>query len=287
MEVVDGQQRLRTLLAFIEPDALRNYKESIDAFEVLKIHNDEIAGKSFSRLTDVIKHSLLSYELSTHVLPATTGDDLVFRIFARLNSTGLSLNHQEIRNSEFHGVFKTLVYDLSFGSYDYWRKWNLFSGDDIARMNEAEAVSEYLLAMCFGIEAKNQKKIKSYYKQFDDELENIEILKKRFQGTMSEIDRKIGDLIGTSSFRRAALFYSLYAAIYDHMYGLKSKLEDTRPRTLPNDLKDRLNETSEKIKKKELPDNVQDAMDRATGDKARRDIRHKFILEALNLEPSK
>ena len=143
MEVVDGQQRLRTLLAYIDAKCIEDFEEAHDTVTILKTHNTEFADKPFSRLPDEVKELLLNYELSTHLFPNTTGDELVFRLFARLNSTGLSLNEQEIRNAEFHGAFKTLVYDLSFENLDIWRKWRIFSNEDISRMHEAEAVSEF------------------------------------------------------------------------------------------------------------------------------------------------
>ena len=287
MEVVDGQQRLRTLLAFIDPDVLNDYDERFDRFTVRRIHNPDIAEKPFSRLNDDIKQQLLAYEISTHVLPATTSDGFVFRIFARLNSTGLSLRPQEIRNAQFHGYFKTLVYDLSFQSLDYWRKWRIFSNEQISRMDEAEAVSEYMMAMIRGIEAKSQAKITTFYKSYDDELPGIDILRKRFENTTLGIDHHLGVVLPASAFRRPALFYSLYAAIYDHLYGLKFPLENTKPKPLPNGLADGLRNASNRIRTKDLPDEVQDAMEKATADKARRDVRHEFILEALHLDSAR
>ena len=284
MEVVDGQQRLRTLLAFIDPDCLRDYDEETDHFTVRAIHNREVAGKPFSKLPTESKQALLSYELSTHVFPSTTGDELVFRIFARLNSTGLSLNKQEIRNSEFHGAFKTLVYELSFQYLDYWRRWRVFSNDAIARMLEAEAVSEYLLAMINGVEGKSQAKITKFYRDHEEDLVEAEVLRRRFEVCMAAIDERVGAALPTSAFRRPALFYSLFAAIYDHIYRLKSSLDRTRPKTLPTGLQRALRIASARIKTKDLPENVQDAMDKATTDKARRDVRHRFIMKALGLE---
>lgn len=284
MEVVDGQQRLRTLIAFIDPDTLDDYDETIDSFTVRRIHNREIAEKPFSKLTDDIKQTLLGHELSTHVLPATTGDELVFRIFARLNSTGLALKPQEVRNSEFHGEFKTLVYDLSFQSLDYWRSWKIFSNADISRMDEAEAVSEYLMAMINGVQAKRQRRIDDFYKSREEVLPGLDVLRKRFELTMVAIDSHLAVALPGSAFQRPALFYSLYVAIYDHMYGLKSTLKKVKPKTLPNDLEEKLRKTSARIKTKKLPKMVQDAMDKATADKARRDRRHAFILKALDLE---
>lgn len=286
MEVVDGQQRLRTLLSFIDPSCLPDFDENADTFTVRKVHNADIAGRPFSKLAPEIRRILLGYELSTHIFPASTGDELVFRIFARLNSTGLSLNPQEIRNSEFHGAFKTLVYDLSFQNLDNWRKWRIFSNDSISRMDEAEAVSEYLLVMVRGITAKSQKKITDYYRNHENEFAPSDVVRHRFDSMVSAIDDSLGEMLPGSAFQRPALFFSLFAAVYDHMYGLGSPLKRGRPISLPKGIGATFQRASMRIGAKELPEKVQDAMDKATGDKARRDRRHKFLMGALGLEPA-
>ncbi len=283
MEVVDGQQRLRTLLSFIDPDCLPDLQEK-DHFVVRRTHNPDIAGKSFARLPADIKQALLGYELSTHIFPATTGDELVFRIFARLNSTGLSLNEQEVRNSEFHGAFKSLVYELSFENLDNWRRWKVFSNDAISRMEEAEAVSEYILAMTRGITAKNQAKITDFYRIHEEEYAASDVVRQRFEATIASIDQHLGEQLPGSAFQRPALFYSLYAAVYDHMYGIASPFKRAKPNSLPRTIARSFGRASVRIRSKDLPENVQDAMDKATGDKARRDQRHKFLMRALNLE---
>lgn len=286
MEVVDGQQRLRTLLAYIDPSCLTDFRENHDTVTLKRMHNAEFANKPFSRLPDDAKHRLLSYEMSTHIFPPTTGDDLVFRIFARLNSTGLSLKPQEVRNSEFHGAFKTLVYDLSFEHLDYWKKWKVFTNDAISRMDEAEGVSEYLLAMLHGISAKDQRNIRKYYRQFEDDLPNSNRLRSRFNRTIRAIDQAVGQLLANSAFRRPTLFYSLFSAVYDHMYGLGSNLEPMNPIPLPGNVATSFENVSRQIRTKDLPEHVQDAIDKATGDKTRRDQRQKFIMEALGLDPA-
>ena len=284
LEVVDGQQRLRTLLSFIDPSSIANL-DPRDTFTVRRTHNSSIAGKPFQKLPVDVKQQLLGYELSTHVFPATTGDEQVFRIFARLNSTGLSLNEQEVRNSEFHGALKTLVYELSFEHLDSWRQWKVFSNDAISRMEEAEAVSEYILAMRDGIVGKSQPKITNAYKLNEDDFPHAEIVRQRFEATINAIDQSLGSLLAGSAFQRPALFFSLFAAIYDHMYGLASPFRRARARALPAGVGASFLRASERIRSKNLPEKVQDAMDKATGDKARRDQRHKFILGALKLEP--
>src|SRR4051812_735430 len=59
-EVVDGQQRLRTILNYLK-----------DGFQISKKHNDEFGGLYFSQLDQVdpdIQSNILNYELSVDLL---------------------------------------------------------------------------------------------------------------------------------------------------------------------------------------------------------------------------
>ena len=283
MEVVDGQQRLRTLLAFVDPSCLADFDEKRDRFTVRKIHNRDIADKPFSKLAAEFKQQILTYELSTHIFPATTGDDVIYRLFARLNSTGLPLTPQEIRNAQYHGAFKTLAYELSFRFVGTWRAWKLFSLDAIARMEEVEAVSDYLVAMLDGIVQKSQARITSHYKKYEEDLPNGELLGKRFEAVMSAISESIGEELPNTAFRRPAIFYSLFASVYDHMYGLASALTNRRPAALPPSFADAVERVSGRIRSGDLSEEVKDAMDKATSDKLRREIRHRFLMKDLGL----
>lgn len=153
-------------------------------------------------------------------------------------------------------------------------------------MDEAEAVSEYILAFITGITAKNQRKIDGFYKDNEDEFPSSDVVRQRFEATVNAIDQALGELLPGSAFQRPALFYSLFVAIYHHMYGLRSPLRKKRPLSLPSRIGTAFQRASNQIRSKELPDNVQDAMDKATGDKARRDERHKYLMRMLKLEPA-
>jgi hypothetical protein len=286
MEVVDGQQRLRTLLSYLEPESLPDFDPEHDKFVVRRMHNTAIDGRPFSRLPADVKHQILGYELSTHVFPATTGDDQVFRIFARLNSTGLRLKPQEIRNAEFHGAFKSLVYDLSFRHLNLWRKWSIFDDDAISRMDEAEAVSEYIIIMLLGITGKTQQAIRQIYKKYDEKFPQAAVVAKRLERVLGAIDEAVGDLIAASAFQRPVLFFSLFAAVYDHIYGLKSQLQPTRGKDLPGEVRSSFVRANKKIRAKELPEKVQDAIDKATTDRGRRDVRHRYLERALAIGSS-
>jgi hypothetical protein len=90
--------------------------------------------------------------------------------------------------------------------------------------------------------------------------------------------------MANSAFRRPALFYSLFVALYDHMYGLKSPCTAVKPKqSLPSKVAALFDKTSESIKAKTLDAVVQDAMDKATANKAKRDVRHRYLMKALGL----
>src|SRR5437867_2312048 len=68
-EVVDGQQRLRTVISFIDAALLHDFDALKDAFTVDAIHNEDpdIAGKRFRDLSPAIRQRLLDYDFSVQV----------------------------------------------------------------------------------------------------------------------------------------------------------------------------------------------------------------------------
>jgi uncharacterized protein DUF262 len=287
MEVVDGQQRLRALLSFIEPGCLPDYVPEKESFTVRPSHNDVVAGKRFGELGKEIRSAILAYEISTHVFPPNTGDEVVLAIFSRINSTGADLNRQELRNAQFYGEFKTLAYRLAFQNLPYWRKWQLFSDEQIARMDEVEAISDFMLAMMRGVEGKSQPRLDRAYKEFDDEIVASTQLTDKLQKVLDEIDRVFGASLSKTAFRRPVLFYSLFTACYDHMYGMAVKYSKPRKaRPLPTGSAGSLVAVSSKIVSGSIPEKVRDAIERATADTGRRRVRHEFFMGSLGLEPA-
>jgi hypothetical protein len=87
-DVVDGQQRIRTLIAYIEPLLLNDFDPDRDGFTISKAHNEELAGKSFDELPGEYKQRILDYQFSVHSFAADTDDRDILQIFARMNATG-------------------------------------------------------------------------------------------------------------------------------------------------------------------------------------------------------
>lgn len=281
-EVVDGQQRLRTLIGFIDESALRDFDPDRDRFTVKRTHNKAIAGRPFGAFDESEKTQLLGYEFSTHTLPATMDDRAVLQMFARLNSTGERLNGQELRNANYFGLCKTLMYELSYGQLDRWREWGLFSEDALSRMREVELVSDVSLSMVEGLRAKSQPALNRFYERHDEAMPGASVLAKRFERVMDEIDDTLGPNIRDSVFRSDVNFFTLYVYIYDRMYGLGSPLKRVKPNKLPANFSANARLVSSRIREEKVPKSVLDAIQRASADIGRRRTRLRFMADVCD-----
>lgn len=278
-EVVDGQQRLRTLIAFVDKASLPDASER-DNFRVLRKHNPEIARHEFGDLASRVKSQILGYEFGTYILPPDTEDREVLGIFARLNSTGVKVNGQELRNAEYFGSLKQLMYQLAHEQLDRWRRWSLFSEDEIARMKEVEFVSDVTLTIeQAAITGKTQGRLNNLYERYDDSFPGAEELTRRFRKTMDVLEKEVGERLDGTVFRSDVLFYSLWVLTYDLLYGIDAPLDQKmKPRPLPSDsFREAVRIGSERIRSEDVNDDVLDAIRRASSDTARRVVRHEFL----------
>ena len=223
-EVVDGQQRLRTLITYIEPTLLDDYNPRRDDFKVKAVHNADLAGLRFSDLSTELQQRILNYEFSVHVLSSGVDDREVLSIFARMNSTGTKLNPQELRNAQYHGAFKASMYGTAHRYLQQWRTWQIFSEDQIARMQEVELTSEFAYFMIKGLTSKSKVALDALYKDNDDNFTEGAEFERRFETIMQTIDDRIADLSGFEAFRLKALFYGVFVLLYEIQYGIQSSL---------------------------------------------------------------
>ena len=223
-EVVDGQQRIRTLLSYIDPRLLPDYNPDKDYFEIKKNHNSELAKKKFNDLNEDIRRDILEYKFGVHVLPSNMEDRDVLQIFARMNASGVKLNNQEIRNAIYTGSFKTTAYELAFEQVERWKKWKTFKSMEIARMLEVELVSEFMMAMLNkGIVGKSQKSIDAFYSKYEDsEFRDSKEISRRFRKIMDTIEDVFNVEDPQSILTQRTLFYSLFVLLYELQFGFDS-----------------------------------------------------------------
>jgi len=207
-EVVDGQQRLRTILSFIK-----------DGFEVSKRQNKEHGGVRFSQLPETIQAQVLSYELSVDLL-INLPDAEVLDIFSRLNSYAVVLNEQERINATHFGSFKLLADDIGRKYCEYWTKQDILSARDILRMQEVNLVADLLIAMKEGI--KSKKQIKKYYDQYEDNFDDdVDKAVAHFDKVITTIGALYPEGLASTEFARIHQFYSLFTSVAHCLYGLK------------------------------------------------------------------
>jgi hypothetical protein len=207
-EIVDGQQRLHTVLTFIK-----------DGFKVSKAHHEDYGGKYFSGLDTRAKGDILKYEFVVDLLQDMP-DPEVYDLFARINTYSERLRPQELRNARHFGQFKSSVYLLAKEFVSFLENSKVFTSKQILRMGEAEFISELLLAIHEGVREGKKTVIDSCYKKYDDQFPNRKLYEKRFCETMDVIGGIAADDLPKLKFRATRLFYPLFCAIYHLRFGL-------------------------------------------------------------------
>jgi hypothetical protein len=207
-EIVDGQQRLRTVLNFIK-----------DGFKISKAHYPEYANRLYGQLPDSAQRGLLQYEFVVDLLQDMP-DNEVYDVFARLNTYNEKLKDQELRNAKWFGDFKSCVYTLAKEFVVFVEKNKVFSAKSVLRMAEAEYISELLLAMQEGVREKKKSVIDKAYKDYDDNFPNRKQHERRFRETTDMVGQILGDDLPDLSFRQTRLLYPLFCALYHMQFGL-------------------------------------------------------------------
>lgn len=281
-EVVDGQQRLRTVLGYISSKLLPDYNPERDFFTVKRTHNKDLAGKSFDELNEETKHAILDYEFVVHVLPSRVDDREVIQIFRRMNSTNYSLTGQEKRNAEYFGEFKTSVYNLGAEQLQRWRQWKTFNEDDIARMREVELISELVLMMIHQkIEGKSAANIKNGYKTYDENYAYRAQIEKRFRAVMDSIDNNFGSYSPDFVFYKQTLIYAFFALIYELLFGLQSLSQESQAKSLTTRQVSQIKLASERIRTRTAPEPILDACDRRTTNPKERNQLFLYLLQLV------
>lgn len=224
-EIIDGQQRLRAVFDFIA-----------GKYRLSRTLEAPWAGKSFAELDEIDSANLKMYKFHAFQYDAID-DPTVLEIFARINTYSVALNKQELRNGKYFGAFKTAMYDLGRAHLAFWRDTRLFSETSIARMLEVELVSELTILLLDGVQDKKTS-IDSFYGGLDEgwgatpiqwthrgktlpaEYLPKRVATERFNAVLDHVFEVAGEMISETEFRRIPLFYSLFAVVAHHMYGL-------------------------------------------------------------------
>lgn len=206
-EVVDGQQRISAVLDFME-----------GSYRLSKTLKATWAGKTFSGLSSEERDRITTFPFSVEVFHGIA-DLEVLEIFSRLNTYSVALNKQELRNGRFFGLFKQSVYSIAHEHLEFWRRHYIFTEQSIARMLEAEFVSEVFVAFLAGMQDK-KKSIDTYYDKYDEDFAKQSLIERRFRDVVDEVNVTLDGVLKSTVFRRPPVLYSLFCALYHRRFGL-------------------------------------------------------------------
>ena len=195
--VVDGQQRLRAVLEFLE-----------GRFQIDQKDSPRWAGMEFEDLTGDDKKKLYNYNFVVRQLPAS--DDAQLRlIFQRLNRNTVSLNAQELRKATYWGPFISLMEEIA--NEEIWSRFAIFSPNDVRRMLDVEYVSEIAIALLNGHQNKKAK-LDHYYQVYEESFEQGSEVKSAFLSVLGEIAQSIPE-IGSTRWSKKTDFYTLFLVL--------------------------------------------------------------------------
>ena len=262
--VVDGQQRITSILRFIDG------KFSLP-------ENDDWDGEYFRDLTVEQKEIFWDYKVVIRFL-RKTNDAEIRSIFAKLNTNNVVLNDQELRNARFTGKFKNLAERLA--DNPFFQKIGLFTPREVRRMIDIEYVSELLILEIFGITNKKDL-LESTYINYDEDFP----LETEYEEDFNIVINLIRSLINDRTkalFKTKSNFYSLFGACLS-FYKTTGKTQFDQPgkvseefytligRAKNNDFDDQIPEIEE----------YYDAVSRAASDKSRRVKREDILTEII------
>jgi len=285
--VVDGQQRLRTLLQFvgIEKEQDQDTEEdnnsfALDTLPVSSIHKD----KTFADITGETRKLFFRYEICVRFL-YTDDRREVEDVFKRLNKFMMPLKPQELRNATYHGAFAKLSEQLA--DEDYWAVNRIVSPAAIRRMADIEMMSDLLIGLLHGPQGGSAKLIDQYYEQyepFEEEFPEENRIKRLFAKDLETIKRLFPEIGEVPRWSNRADFYSLFIAL-----GHLLQHHDL-PTSAEKKLREQLCSFAEDVNKRlENPDAKTSAasaayaraIEKGSNDKARRVDRHESLVGVI------
>lgn len=212
--VVDGQQRIRTLLQFVGADTDADQLE-YDKFALDKLPlSSPWYGLTFAELTPAERAAFYNYSLAVRDVMTENEED-VKDMFRRINRFTTVLNPQEIRNATYGGPFAELATKLADDHGDFLAENRIITAAAIRRMNDVEFVAELLIGIMHGPQAGTPKVIDDYYLQYEDlegDFPAERTTKRLFNRVISDLDELLPEL-RTTRWHNKNDFYTLFVVL--------------------------------------------------------------------------
>jgi hypothetical protein len=210
LDVVDGNQRLRTLRRFLADEFTLT---GLTAYP-------EIEGNSFSTLDPRFQRHIVNRTIRCLIILKDTHPQVKFDVFERLNSGAVKLNAQELRNGIYHGEATKLAEKLA----EHKVFSTLVSVNANKRMKREELVIRFF-AFCDDLDGYT-KPLSGFLNNYCDshralKQEEKEELSIGFEKTVECVSKVFGDLAFAIFDKDTKVVSKFNAAVYDcQMVGL-------------------------------------------------------------------
>lgn len=197
-EVVDGQQRLSAIAAFIK-----------DEFVLSEDHGH--GGQRFSDLEDETKRAFLQYVVAVDVIRDASQAEIV-EMFRRMNAYTLPLNDAEKRHAGFQGPFKWTMLSLAGELGEFFSQFGVFTNRQMVRMADQELLAEVYMFRKEGNFSSSPILTRRYYKDGEDTFPDGDEFRQQTQEAAQFISERFPRLRRTFMMKPYA-FYSLFCAL--------------------------------------------------------------------------
>ncbi len=198
-EVVDGQQRIRSILSYRDDDFAARHPE----------HKKKV---KYSELTKGQREAFVATKLSVGYLIGAQDQDVI-EIFGRINSISKTLNPQEKRNAQYSGDFKHFSLSQAAERLPFWRATDIFTATDISRMQEVQFVSDLAINMINGLSDFSAKTIDAFYRDNDIEWARMEDISKRMEKLFKTLVSISPNAFKDTVFKQYQLAFSLMVVV--------------------------------------------------------------------------
>jgi hypothetical protein len=262
-EVVDGQQRIRAILEYVDDSFSATHPKYPKRIKYSQLNRKDI--ESF-KLTS----------LSIGYLLGATDEDVI-EIFGRLNSVAKTLNAQEKRNAMFSGEYKQFCLNQAATRVTLWRTLGIFSANNIARMEEVQFLSDIVLNLINGLSDFSAAKLDQIYEKFEQNFPRQSYIESRLERIFSQVAGLKPESIRDTVFSRPPLFFSLCLVLDT----IRKKLPASRIETSLHKIDQILVSDIPIAEHKKAEAEFITACTASTQRIKQRLIRHKFILKHL------
>jgi hypothetical protein len=206
--VVDGKQRLTTVLAFAD-DEFATRDEADAAL------SEELRGKYLRDMSSDQRKEFWSYEFAVEYIPSTE-EALLNEVFDRINRNVARLTRQELRHARYEGVFATAIDEIAVEMAPLFnRSFPRIVDSSRRQMKDVEFAASLAILVEAGPEATTQDEFDRLYGERDEDWEGGAGVRAALSEDLAFITLLIDALpdLASTRLRNQGDFYALVGAV--------------------------------------------------------------------------